>query len=461
MERERIFQKHRHPFKTLSLGLQHVLAMYAGAVIVPLIVGGALNFTAQQMTYLIAIDLLACGVVTLLQVWGNRWFGIGLPVMLGCAFQAVSPMIAIGLTDGAGVSAIYGAIIASGLFVFLFAGLFGKLIALFPPVVTGSVVTIIGVTLIPVAISDLGGGSPGENPDFGSPLNLVLGFGVLLFVILMNRFAKGFPRSISVLLGLIVGTLVAALAGKVDLTPLKEASWFHAVQPFYFGKPTFHASAILTMILVAIVSVAESTGVFMALGKIVDKEITDKDLTRGYRAEGLAIMLGGIFNSFPYTTYSQNVGLVQMSRVKTRDVIVVAGSLLILIGFVPKIAALTQLVPTSVLGGAMIALFGLVLSSGIRMLGDQVDLNRHENLLIIACSVGMGLGVTVMPELFDRLPAALRILVDNGIVAGSFTAIGMNLLFNGWSGQRKPALAEEAVELQEPASTTAYSSVAQ
>lgn len=437
MERERIFQHHRHPLKTFSLGIQHVLAMYAGAVIVPLIVGGALNFTQAQLTYLIAIDLLACGVATLLQVWGNRFFGIGLPVMLGCAFQAVSPMIAIGLQDGMGVSAIYGAIIASGVFVFLFAGLFGKLIALFPPVVTGSVVTIIGVTLIPVAISDLGGGSPGENPDFGSPLNLVLGFGVMLFVILMNRFAKGFPRSISVLLGLIIGTLAAALAGKVDLTPLKEAGWFHAIQPFYFGKPTFHASAILTMILVAIVSVAESTGVFMALGKIVDKDITSKDLTRGYRAEGLAIILGGIFNSFPYTTYSQNVGLVQMSRVKTRDVIVVAGGLLILIGFVPKIAALTQLVPTSVLGGAMIALFGLVLSSGIRMLGDQVDLNRHENLLIIACSVGMGLGVTVQPDIFDRLPAYLRILADNGIVAGSVTAIVMNLLFNGLGGRRK------------------------
>ncbi|MFD1177398.1 nucleobase:cation symporter-2 family protein [Paenibacillus puldeungensis] len=437
MERERIFQKNRHPLKTMSLGIQHVLAMYAGAVIVPLIVGGALKFSHEQLTYLIAIDLLACGVATLLQVWGNRWFGIGLPVMLGCAFQAVSPMIAIGLEDGMGAPAIYGAIIASGLFVFLFAGLFGKLIAFFPPVVTGSVVTIIGVTLIPVAISDLGGGNPGTNPDFGSPLNLALGFGVLLFVILMNRFAKGFLQSISVLLGLIAGTLVAALAGQVDFTPLKEASWFHAVQPFYFGKPTFHASAIITMILVAIVSVAESTGVFMALGRIVDKEITSKDLTRGYRAEGLAIMLGGIFNSFPYTTYSQNVGLVQMSRVKTRDVIVVAGGFLILIGFVPKIAALTQLVPTSVLGGAMIALFGLVLSSGIRMLGDQVDLNRHENLLIIACSVGMGLGVTVTPQIFDHLPAALRILVDNGIVAGSFTAIAMNLLFNGLGGRRK------------------------
>lgn len=437
MERERIFQRNRHPFKTLSLGIQHVLAMYAGAVIVPLIVGGALDMSHQDLTYLIAIDLLACGVATLLQVWGNRIFGIGLPVMLGCAFQAVSPMIAIGGSAGMGITAIYGAIIASGLFVFLFSGLFGKLIALFPPVVTGSVVTVIGVTLIPVALTDLGGGDA-TSPEFGSPTNLMLGFGVLLFVILMNRFSKGFLQSISVLIGLIIGTLAAAMMGKVDLTPLKEASWFHMIEPFHFGRPTFHASAILTMILVSIVSVAESTGVFMALGKIVGKDITSKDLARGYRAEGLAIMLGGVFNSFPYTTYSQNVGLVQMSRVKTRDVIVVAGGLLILIGFVPKIAALTQLVPTSVLGGAMIALFGLVLSSGIRMLGDQVDLNRYENLLIIACSVGMGLGVSVVPEIFAALPSGLRILVDNGIVAGSVTAIVMNLLFNGLQGgQRK------------------------
>lgn len=435
---EPIFNKNRHPLQTFSLGLQHVLAMYAGAVIVPLIVARALGLTTEQLTYLISIDLLACGVATLLQVWGNRFFGIGLPVMLGCAFQAVSPMIAIGLNDG--VSAIYGAIIASGVFVIVFSSLFGKLIAFFPPVVTGSVVTIIGVTLIPVALTDLGGGNGAA--DFGSPMNLMLGFGVLFFIIVMNRFTTGFIRSISVLIGLIVGTVAASIFGHVDFGPLKEASWFHAVQPFYFGKPTFHISAILTMILVAIVSIAESTGVFMALGKIVDKDLTSKDLSRGYRAEGIAIVLGGLFNSFPYTTYSQNVGLIQMSRVKTRDVIVVAGGLLVVIGFVPKIAALTQLVPPSVLGGAMVALFGMVVSSGIRMLGDQVDLNRYENLFVIACSVGMGLGVTVVPEIFAQLPQSARILVDNGIIAGSVTAIVLNLLFNGLKGPNTNQAAE-------------------
>lgn len=435
MARERIFQRHRHPIKTFSLGLQHVLAMYAGAVVVPIIVSKALGFTTEQLTYLIAIDLLACGVATLLQVWGNRFFGVGLPVMLGCAFQAVSPMILIGMKSG--VSAIYGAIIASGIFVVLFSGIFGKLIRLFPPVVTGSVVTIIGLTLIPVAFNDLGGGQGAE--DFGSGVHLLLGFGVLLFIILMTRFTTGFVRSISVLIGLLVGTVAAGLMGEVNFAPIREASWFHVVQPFYFGTPTFEIVPILTMILVAIVSVAESTGVFMALGKILDKDLSSKDLARGYRAEGLAIVLGGIFNSFPYTTYSQNVGLVQMTRVKTRDVIVVAGGLLVVIGFVPKIAALAQLVPGSVLGGAMVALFGMVVSSGIRILGSQVDLNRHENLFIIACSVGMGLGVTVVPQLFAGAPDWAQIMLGNGIIAGSFTAIFMNLLFNGLGTQATAA----------------------
>ncbi|HBU83137.1 MAG TPA: purine permease [Paenibacillus sp.] len=441
MGRERIFQRHRHPIKTFSLGLQHVLAMYAGAVVVPLIVSKALGFTQEQLTYLIAIDLLACGVATLLQVWGNRFFGVGLPVMLGCAFQAVSPMILIGMKSG--VSAIYGAIIASGIFVVLFSGIFGKLIRLFPPVVTGSVVTIIGLTLIPVAFNDLGGGQGAE--DFGSGVHLLLGFGVLLFIILMTRFTTGFVRSISVLIGLLMGTVAAGLMGEVNFAPIREASWFHVVQPFYFGTPTFEIVPILTMILVAIVSVAESTGVFMALGKILDKDLSSKDLARGYRAEGLAIVLGGIFNSFPYTTYSQNVGLVQMTRVKTRDVIVVAGGLLVVIGFVPKIAALAQLVPGSVLGGAMVALFGMVVSSGIRILGSQVDLNRHENLFIIACSVGMGLGVTVVPQLFAGAPDWAQIMLGNGIIAGSFTAIFMNLLFNGLGSQ---AAADQMAERQ-------------
>ncbi|MFD7523329.1 nucleobase:cation symporter-2 family protein [Paenibacillus chitinolyticus] len=421
-------------FKTGSLGLQHVLAMYAGAVIVPIIVAGQLHLPPEQLSYLISIDLLTCGIATLLQVWGNRIFGIKLPVMLGCAFQAVAPMIAIGGQHG--MTAIYGSIIASGLIIFVFGGLLGKLARFFPPVVTGSVVTIIGLTLIPVAIQDMGGGQ--NSADFGSLQNLALSFGVLLFILIMNRFFGGFIRAVSILLGLIFGTIAAAFMGKVSFQGVLDASWFHMVQPFYFGVPTFHLTSILTMTLVAIVSVMESTGVFMALSKICDKDLTDRDLARGYRAEGLASIIGGLFNSFPYTTYSQNVGLVQLTKVKKRSVIAAAGVILILLGSVPKIAALTMLIPTAVLGGATIAMFGMVVSSGIKLLGS-VDLNQHENLLVVACSVGMGLGVTVAPTLFSHLPESVQILTGNGIVAGSFTAIVLNLIFSiGKSRSKAP-----------------------
>jgi xanthine permease len=411
--------------KVFSLGIQHVLAMYAGAIIVPLIVGGALKLSAEQLAYLVAIDLLTCGLATLLQVWNNRFFGVGLPVVLGCTFTAVGPMIAIG--GQYGMSAIYGAIIAAGLFVVIFASTFGKILKLFPPIVTGSVVTIIGITLIPVAIKDMAGGAGSQN--FGSPQNLFLSFGVLGFILLLYRFSKGFVRSVSILVGLIAGTIAAAAMGLVNFTPVMEASWVHMPKPFFFGVPTFEISAIITMILVAIVSLIESTGVFMALGKICNRNLTPKDLTKGYRGEGLAIILGGIFNAFPYTTYSQNVGLVQLSGVKTKQVIYVAGGMLVFLGFIPKVAALTTLIPTPVMGGAMVAMFGMVFASGVKML-SEVNMAKQENLLIIACSVGMGLGVTVEPELFSKLPESIQILTANGIVSGSIMAIVLNLLFN-------------------------------
>ncbi|MGJ7921861.1 nucleobase:cation symporter-2 family protein [Neobacillus sp. LXY-4] len=415
----------QQPLKITSLAIQHVLAMYAGAVIVPLIVGGALGLSGEQLTYLVSIDILMCGIATILQVWRNRFFGIGLPVMLGCTFTAVGPMIAIGAQYG--VSAIYGSIIISGLIVVVIGKFFGKLVRFFPPVVTGSVVTIIGITLIPVAMNNMAGGQ--GSADFGSLSNLSLAFGTLAFILLLYKFAKGFIRSISILLGLVAGTVIASLMGKVNLSAVGDASWAHLPKMFYFGTPTFEITPILTMTLVALVSLVESTGVYFALSDICKKKLSDEDLANGYRAEGLAIILGGLFNAFPYTTYSQNVGLVQLSGVKSKSVIYAAGAFLVVLGLVPKIGALTTVIPTPVLGGAMVAMFGMVIAYGIKML-SKVEFASQENLLIIACSVGMGLGVTAVPDLFAKIPENIQILTDNGIVAGSLTAILLNIVFN-------------------------------
>lgn len=430
----------QQPLKLVSLSIQHVLAMYAGAVIVPLIVGGALGLSVEQLTYLVSIDIFMCGIATILQVWKNKFFGIGLPVVLGCTFTAVGPMIAIG--GEYGLSAVYGSILISGIFVVLISGVFGKLIKFFPPVVTGSVVTIIGITLIPVAMNNMAGGQGSEN--FGSLPNLGLALGTLFFIILLYRFFTGFIRAIAILLGLLVGTAVGFFMGMVDFTPVADASWFHMVKPFYFGTPTIEWTAVITMTLVALVSLVESTGVYFALSDICEEKVSEKDVARGYRAEGLAIIIGAIFNAFPYTTYSQNVGLVQLSGVKTKKVIYLTGAFLVLFGLVPKIGAFTTIIPTAVLGGAMVAMFGMVVAYGIKMLG-RVDFAKQENLLIIACSVGMGLGVTVVPNLFAQLPNSVQILTSNGIVAGSFTAILLNIIFNVLPS-KKPVITSAVAE---------------
>ncbi|MDH4616991.1 nucleobase:cation symporter-2 family protein [Brevibacillus sp. AY1] len=430
--------------KVVTLGLQHVLAMYAGAVVVPLIIGGALNLTPAQIAYLIAADLFTCGIATLLQVIGTRYTGIRLPVVLGCTFTAVGPIIAIASTSN--LATAYGAIIVSGIFVVLTAPLFGKLLKFFPTVVQGSVVTIIGLSLIPVAMNNVAGGQ--GSADFGQPRNLLLALGTLIVILLINRFTTGFIRAISVLIGLVAGTVVGYMMGMVNFGTVSEASWFSVVEPFYFGVPEFSIVAIITMILVNIISMAESTGVYFALGKATNTEVSKQDVVKGLRGEGVAIVLGGIFNAFPYTAFSQNVGLVQLSGIKSRDVMIGAGGILIVLGLLPKLAALTTVIPNPVLGGAMVAMFGMVVASGINIL-SQVDLRQNENLLIAACSIAVGLGSAAVPSMFDQLPTMMKMLLQNGIVTGSLTAVVLNLVLVHWNKNLQQAMTENKTTVSE------------
>lgn len=413
-------------WKVGTLGFQHVLAMYAGAVVVPLIVGPAIGMTQEQIAYLISIDLFTCGLASLLQVIGGKYFGIKLPILMGCAFQAVGPMIAIGQMQG--ITAIYGAIIASGIIIVILAQFMDKIIKFFPPVVTGSVVIVIGTSLIGAAMGNITG-QP-DTPGYASLTNLALAGITMLSIVLMNRLFTGYMKAISVLLSLAFGTTIAYFMGLVSFSAVKEASWFHMVEPFRFGVPTFHLAAILSMVLVGIVSMIESTGVFFALAEVCDKKIDGKDLKRGLRAEGLAQVVGGIFQAFPYTTYSQNVGLIALTGVKRRRVIVAACFIIMILGLLPKVAALTTIIPNAVLGGAMIPMFGMVMASGVRQL-MTVNFHRVENMLVVATSVGLGLGVSIAPVVFSNLPESIRLIVESGIVTGSFAAILLNVILNG------------------------------
>lgn len=416
--------------RSFVLGLQHLLAMYSGAVAVPILIGNALHFSSEQMTYLVSIDIFMCGLATLVQLLKNRYFGIGLPVVLGCAIQAVAPLILIGQKYSIGT--MYGAIIVAGIFVFLIAGVFSKIKKLFPPVVTGALITTIGLTLIPVGIQNLGGGSATAK-DFGDPKNLIVGFVTILVIVALQAFAKGFISSISVLIGLIVGTVLAACMGMVSFTPVAQASWFHFPQFFYFGTPKFEWSSCLTMMIIALVSMVESTGVFFALGDLLGKEITEDDLKRGYRAEGLAQILGGLFNTFPYTTFSQNVGLLQLSGIRSKRPIYWAAGLLMAMGLLPKVGALVTIMPTAVLGGAMVVMFSSIAVQGIKML-LKVDFSDNHNLLIVAISMGLGLGVSVYPNIFQALPQSLQLFLENGIVIASLSSVLLNLIFKGKKG---------------------------
>ncbi|HEP4119585.1 TPA: purine permease [Streptococcus pyogenes] len=415
-------QEHSHS-QSAVLGLQHVLSMYAGSILVPIMIAGALGYSARELTYLISTDIFMCGVATFLQLKLTKHTGVGLPVVLGCAFQSVAPLSIIGAQQGSG--AMFGALIASGIYVILVAGIFSKIARFSPPIVTGSVITVIGLSLVGVAM-----GNMGDNVKEPTAQSMMLSLLTIVIILLVQKFTKGFVKSISILIGLVVGTLVSAMMGLVDTTPVVEASWIHVLTPFYFGMPTFEITSIVMMCIIATVSMVESTGVYLALSDLTNDQLDEKRLRNGYRSEGIAVFLGGLFNTFPYTGFSQNVGLVQISGIKTRRPIYYAAGILVVIGLLPKFGAMAQMIPSPVLGGAMLVLFGMVALQGMQML-NRVDFQKNEyNFIIAAVSISAGLGFNGT-NLFASLPETAQMFLTNGIVIATLTSVVLNLVLNG------------------------------
>lgn len=440
------------PPRLLTLGLQHVLVMYAGAVAVPLIIGRALKLPPEQLSALINADLFACGIATLIQSLGLPGIGIRLPVMMGVTFAAVGPMLAMANDPSLGLLGIYGAVIVAGIFGIVVAPFVSRLLRFFPPVVTGTIILVIGISLMRVGINWAGGGLPtlkamaermvGDTPvkelgDFANPAygqvgGLALALVVLLVILALTRWGKGFVRNVAVLIGIIVGGVIAAAFGLMPFDKVGAAPWFDLVLPFAFGVPAFDLVASLTMCLVMIVVMIESTGMFLALGEITGKPIDRAALTRGLRADGLGTLIGGIFNTFPYTSFSQNVGLVGVTGVRSRYVTVAAGLIMLALGLVPKLAALVEAVPVVVLGGAGVVMFGMVAATGVRIL-SQVDFKtRPHNQFIVAVSVGFGMIPLVAPNFFKQLPHGLHPLLESGILLAALVALVLNLFFNGF-----------------------------
>ena len=425
--------------KLAVYGFQHVLAFYAGAVIVPILLGSAIKLTPEQLGYLINADLFTCGIASIIQTIGFWKIGVRLPLLQGVTFAAVSPMISIGLSQGGGVpglKAIFGAVIIAGIVTFVVAPFFANLIRLFPPVVTGTVITIIGVVLLSVAALDAGGGGASqftEPPTFGALRNLALAGFTLVFILALYRFFKGFVATIAVLIGLVVGTIVGAIFGFADFSRVADAPWFGVTTPFHFGVPTFNAAAIIAMVIVMLITMVETTGDVFACADIVDKPVDKSDVARALRADGLSTTLGGILNSFHYTCFAENVGLVRLTKVKSRYVVATAGIFMMIIGIFPKVGAAVAAIPPPVLGGASYALFGTVAVVGIQIL-RRVDFHDERNVIILAISLAMAITPTVYPTIFAEFPEGVRTIINSGITMGSITAILLNLIFNVWGG---------------------------
>ncbi|MDP3891313.1 2-oxo-4-hydroxy-4-carboxy-5-ureidoimidazoline decarboxylase [Nocardioides sp.] len=433
--------------KLAVYGLQHVLTFYAGAAIVPLLVAGALGLSGPQLAFLINANLFTCGIATLIQTIGFWKIGVRLPVVQGTTFVAVGPMIAIGLSSGGGVPGlleIYGAVIIAGIFAFLIAPYFAKLVRFFPPIVTGTVITSIGIVLLPVAALEAGGGDPGAE-DFGSLPNLALAAATLLLILFMYRFFRGFAATIAVLLGLVAGTGLAALAGRTDFGGIGESSWVGVITPFHFGLPTFGLAAITSMLIVMLITAVEMTGDTLAVGEIVRKKVGPDGIARAIRSGGLSTAIGGTLNSFPLTSYSANAGLVRLTGVRSRFVVAAAGVMMLIIGIVPKTGAVVAAIPHPVLGGAGLVLFGAVGVVGIQIL-SRADLTNQRNVVILATSLGFALIPVGFPDFYAALPEAAQMIFASGITMAALSAIVLNLVFNEF--RRK--LADPADEAAPP-----------
>jgi xanthine permease len=429
--------------KLATLGLQHVLVMYAGAVAVPLILGRALKMSPEDVAFLISADLFACGLATLVQSVGFPGVGIRLPVMMGVTFASVGPMLSMVTTPDIGLLGIYGSVIAAGLFAFIAAPFISRLLPLFPPVVTGTIILVIGISLMRIGINWAGGGLPTltkvvdgvpgafPNPGYGQLQGLGIALFVMVAILALIKWGTGFIANVSVLLGIIAGAILATVLGVMNYDKVFSAAWFDIVTPLRFGVPQFHFVPILTMCIVMVVVMIEAVGMFLALGEMTGRKVDQAALARGLRADGVGTMLGGIFNTFPYTSFSQNVGLVGVTGIRSRWVTAAGGVIMLALGFLPKMGALVEAVPQVVLGGAGLVMFGMVAATGARILtGVDFRTNRY-NLFVVAISTGFGMIPLVAPTFFKNVPDELHPLLESGILLAAFVSVLLNAFFNG------------------------------
>ncbi|MEU6777111.1 nucleobase:cation symporter-2 family protein [Streptomyces sp. NPDC046759] len=433
-----------HVSRLVPVALQHIAAMYAGVVTPPLIIGQACGLDIAARTRLIAASLLIAGVATVLQTIGVKGFvGNRLPFVNAASSAGIAPILAIAETNAKGhrLPAVYGAVMAAGVFCLAVGPFFGRLLRFFPPLVTGVVITLIGVTLMPVPVSWAQGGDE-TAADFGSMKHLALAGFTLAVILLIQRFGRGFVKQVALLSGLLVGTLAAIPFGMADFTAFRSAPVAALPTPFAFGPPEFQPAAVLSLCIVMLVLMTESSAGMLALGEICARRADARTITRGLRTDGIATLLGPVFGGFPTSAFAQKVGVVSLTRVRSRYVVAVAGGALLVLGAFPVLGAVVSLVPMPVLGGAGIVLFGSIAVSGIRTL-SEAGLDDSSNIILVAVALGAGIIPPAAPAFYAGFPDWAQTVLGSGISAGALVAVLLNLFFHHLgtrSRQPAPAL---------------------
>ena len=412
----------RPPLQTsILLALQHIMAAFGGIVAVPLVVGGVLGLPVQDMAFLVSAALFCAGIATFIQSKGIGPVGSRVACVMGTDFTFVGPSIAVGLAGG--LPAIFGATIMGSFIEIILSRFIKPLQKFFPPIVTGTVVMLIGLTLLPVSMDWAAGGFGA--PDYGSITNISVAVAVMTVIMLLNRYGKGIFSSAAVIIGLVFGYIISYPLGMLNFDPIAQAGWVAIPTPFKFGI-TFSLAAVIPFVTAYLVTTIETVGCLMAIGEASGKEMTMDDVSAGVLADGVGSFIAGFFNAGPNTSFSQNVGLIPMTKVASRFVVIISGIILMLLGIFPKVGALIAIMPNPVLGGAGIIMFGMVAAAGIKTL-KNVPLN-NRNLLILAISIGIGLGVTFRPDILQNLPEWIKSLFSSGISAGTITALLLNIV---------------------------------
>ena len=418
------------PLKLLTSGLQHVAAMYAGVVAPPLVIGSAVGLSVTELTFLTGASLFMAGIATLLQTLGVWRIGARLPFVNGATFATVAPMLAIHGSEGAqdALPVIFGSTMVAAALGFVLAPYFSRLVRFLPPVVTGTVITLIGLSLMPVAFNWAQGGDE-QDPHYGEGRNLAMAGITLVIVLLVRRFTRGFVRQIAVLLGLAAGTLLAIPAGITDFSAVQEADVVGFPTPFHFGAPQFALPAIVSMCVVMLVSMTESTADMLALGEVVERPVNERTIAAGLRADTVGSFVSPFFNGLMCSAFAQNIGLVAMTRIRSRFAVATSGGILLLMGLCPMAAGLIAAVPQPVLGGGGVVLFGSVAASGIQTL-RKAGLDHDSNMMIVGISLAVGVIPIAAPDFYRAFPQSAKIVLDSGISTGCVVAVLLNLVFH-------------------------------